>query len=207
MVLFVRNDIAVKNIGAKEGPRHTPFLLTIFFFILFANMLGLLPWMATSTGNMAVTAELALCTFLVTQVAAVRAAGVGGYLKHLTGGVHWAMWPLMIPVEILGLFTKPFALTIRLFANMLAGHLVLFFLLGLIFFIGHPAVAVLAVPFAVGVYLLELLVAFIQAFVFTMLSAVFIGMGVAMGHHDHEHPHPEGSESHDHGKAHPIAGA
>jgi F-type H+-transporting ATPase subunit a len=105
-------------------------------------------------------------------------------------------------VEILGLFTKPFALTMRLFANMLAGHIVLFFLLGLIFMLGHPAVALVSVPFAMGIYLLELFVAFVQAYVFTMLSALFIGMGVAMGHmHDHDHGH-EGGPSHDHGRAH-----
>ncbi len=96
----------------------------------------------------------------------------------------------MIPVEILGLFTKPFALMLRLFANMLAGHIVLFSLLGLIFIIGHVAVSVVAVPFAIFIYLLELFVAFLQAYIFTMLSALFIGMGVAMGHHE-EHAHDE----------------
>ncbi|HYO65402.1 MAG TPA: F0F1 ATP synthase subunit A, partial [Archangium sp.] len=111
------------------------------------------------------------------------------------------------PVEFLGLFTKPFALTVRLFANMLAGHVVIFFLLGLIFIIGHPAVAAVAVPFALGIYMLELFVAFVQAYVFTMLSALFIGMGVAMGHHGHghdEHSHAEGHGNHDHGKGHML---
>ncbi len=183
LVLFVRDELAIKNIGKEEGPRYTPYLLTAFFFILFINLLGLFPWMATATGNIGVTVALALCTFVLTQVAGIRAAGFGGYLAHLTGGVHWALWPIMIPVEILGLFTKPFALTIRLFANMLAGHIVIFFLLGLIFMLGHPAVALVSVPFAMGIYLLELFVAFVQAYVFTMLSALFIGMGVAMAHH------------------------
>ncbi len=117
-------------------------------------------------------------------MAGIRAAGLGGYLKHLTGGVHPALWPIMIPVEILGLFTKPFALTMRLFANMLAGHIVIFFLLGLIFMMSSAAVGLVAVPFAMGIYFLELFVAFVQAYVFTMLSALFIGMSVAMGHHD-----------------------
>jgi F-type H+-transporting ATPase subunit a len=111
-------------------------------------------------------------------------------------------------VEILGLFTKPFALTIRLFANMLAGHIVIFFLLGLIFMLGNPLVAFVSVPFAMGIYLLELFVAFVQAYVFTMLSALFIGMSVAMGHHhDHAHADEHGKEpghSHDHGKAHVL---
>ena len=146
------------------------------------------------------TLALALCTFVLTQIAGIRAAGIGGYLKHLTGGSPWWLWLIMIPVEILGLFTKPFALTVRLFANMLAGHIVLFFLLGLIFILGHAVVAVVAVPFGIFIYLLELFVAFLQAYIFTMLSALFIGMGVAMGHHD-EHPHEE------HGKAHEPATA
>jgi F-type H+-transporting ATPase subunit a len=144
--------------------------------------------MATATGNLNVTAGLAICTFVVTQLAGIRAAGLGGYLAHLTGGVQWWLWPIMVPVEILGLFTKPFALTMRLFANMLAGHIVLFFILGLIFML-HPSLAVVSVPMAVAIYLLELFVAFVQAYVFTMLSAVFIGMGVAMAHHHEEHAH------------------
>ncbi|WP_430384208.1 F0F1 ATP synthase subunit A [Archangium violaceum] len=207
LVLFVRDELAIKNIGKEEGPRYTPYLLTAFFFILFMNLLGLFPWMATATGNIAVTLGLALCTFVITQMAGIRAAGLGGYLAHLTGGVAPWLWPIMIPVEFLGLFTKPFALTIRLFANMLAGHIVIFFLLGLIFMLGHPAVALVSVPFAMGIYLLELFVAFVQAYVFTMLSALFIGMGVAMGHHGHEHADAHGKEtghSHDHGKAHML---
>jgi len=202
LVLFVRDELAIKNIGKEEGPRYVPYLLTAFFFILFMNLLGLFPWMATATGNIAVTCGLALCTFVITQIAGIRAAGLGGYLAHLTGGVAPWLWPIMIPVEFLGLFTKPFALTIRLFANMLAGHIVIFFLLGLIFMLQHPAVALVSVPFAFGIYLLELFVAFVQAYVFTMLSALFIGMGVAMGHHGHDHH--ETGKSHDHGKAHML---
>src|SRR5262249_54483442 len=140
------------------------------------------------------------CTFVLTQAASLRSAGVGGYLKHLTGGAPILMWVIMIPVEILGLFTKPFALMLRLFANMLAGHIVLFSLLGLIFIIGNVAVSAVAVPFAIFIYLLELFVAFLQAYIFVMLSALFIGMGVAMGHHD-EHGHEEhGHEAHDDAK-------
>lgn len=189
MVVFVRDELAIKNIGKDEGPRYTPFLLTVFFFILFMNLIGLFPWMATPTSNLAITCGLALCTFTLTQAAGIRAAGLGGYLKHLTGGVAVWLWPIMIPVEILGLFTKPFALTVRLFANMLAGHIVIFFLLGLIFIMGSPAFAAVSVPFALGIYFLELFVALVQAYVFVMLSSLFIGMGAAIGHHD-EHPHP-----------------
>jgi F-type H+-transporting ATPase subunit a len=204
LVLFVRDEMAVKNIGKADADRYTPFLATAFFFILFMNLLGLFPWMSTATSNLAVTAGLALCTFFVTQLAGIRAAGLGGYLMHLTGGVAWWLWPIMIPVEVLGLFTKPFALTVRLFANMLAGHLVIFFLLGLIFILGHPAVAAVSVPFALGIYILELFVAFVQAYVFTMLSSLFIGMSVAMGHHGHDGhgEHAEGAQAHDHGAAH-----
>jgi F-type H+-transporting ATPase subunit a len=207
LVLFVRDEFAVKNIGPEEGPRYTPYLLTVFFFILILNLLGLVPWMATATANIGVTVALAAITFVLTQVASIRAAGVGGYLKHLTGGVHWSLWPFMIPVEVLGLFTKPFALTIRLFANMLAGHVVIFFLLGLIFIMGSVLWAFIAVPFAFAIYLLEIFIAFVQAYIFAMLSALFIGMGVAMGHHEEEHPgEAEGARTHDHGAGHVVGG-
>ncbi len=210
LVLFVRDELAVKNIGAEEGPRYTPYLLSVFFFILFLNLLGLVPFMATATGALGTTVTLAVLTFIVTQIASIRAAGFGGYLAHLTGGVHWSLWPIMVPVEILGLFTKPFALTVRLFANMLAGHIILFFLISLIFIMGSVAWAGLAVPFAFAIYLLEIFVSFVQAYIFTMLSALFIGMGVAMGHHGHGHEeghgHAEGAHSHDHGAGHQLSG-
>jgi F-type H+-transporting ATPase subunit a len=203
-VLFVRDELAIKNIGPEEGPRYTPYLLSIFLFILFMNLLGLLPWMATATSNLAITLGLALCTFVLTQVAGIRSAGLGGYLKHLTAGVHWSLWVIMIPVEILGLFTKPFALTVRLFANMLAGHIVIFFLLALIFLLGTVAIAPMSVLFAMGIYFLEMFVGLVQAYVFTMLSSLFIGMAVATGHHD-EHGHaPEGDESREHAAAHGV---
>lgn len=187
LVLFVRDEIAIPNIGKKDGPRYTGYLLSIFFFILAINFLGLIPWMSTATGNISVTLTLALCTFVVTQIASFRSAGFVGFFKHMQAGAPAWMLPLMVPIEILGLFIKPFALTLRLFANMLAGHIVLFSLLGLIFILNHVAVAVVAVPFAACIYLLEIFVALLQAYVFTLLSSVFIGMGVAMGHHDEAH--------------------
>jgi F-type H+-transporting ATPase subunit a len=201
LVLFVRNEIAIPNIGKEEGPRYVPYLLTVFFFVLTLNLLGLVPWASTATGNLGVTLALALCTFVLTQFASFKAAGFVGYFKHLTAGSPWWIWPIMIPVEILGLFTKPFALMLRLFANMLAGHIVLFSLIGLIFILGHVVVSVVAVPFGIFIYLLELFVAFLQAYIFAMLSALYIGMGVAMSHD--EHPHEEHGEAHDgaHGKA------
>jgi len=199
LVLFVRNEIAIPNIGKEEGPRYVPYLLSIFFFVLTLNLLGLVPWASTATGNLGVTLALALCTFILTQIASVRAAGPVGYLKHLTAGSPWWIWIIMIPVEILGLFTKPFALMLRLFANMLAGHIVLFSLIGLIFILGHVVVSVVAVPFGIFIYLLELFVCFLQAYIFAMLSALYIGMGVAMGHDEHPHEEHAGSQE-AHGK-------
>jgi F-type H+-transporting ATPase subunit a len=200
LVQFVRDEIAVKNIGKEDADRFVPYLCTAFFFILFVNLFGLIPWAATATGNIAVTAALALFTFFITQYAQIKAQGFGGYLKHLTGGVAPWLWPIMIPVEILGLFTKPFALTIRLFANMVAGHIVILSLLGLIFALGSPLVAVGSVPMALAIFALELFVAFVQAYIFTMLSSLFIGAGlVHHGHDDHGHD--------EHAHAAPAAGS
>jgi F-type H+-transporting ATPase subunit a len=189
LVQFVRDEIAKKNIGEEDGDRFVPYLVSAFFFILFVNLFGLIPYAATATGNLAVTVAMATFTFLVTQYAAIRAMGFGGWLKHLTGGVPWPLWPIMIPVEVLGLFTKPFALTVRLFANMVAGHIVILSLIGLIFALGSQWVALGSVPMALGIFLLEVFVGFVQAFIFTMLSAIFIGQGLAHashGHDDHE---------------------
>ena len=191
LVLFVRDEIAKPTIGEHDYKRFTPYLLTCFFFILFMNLVGIIPFTSAATGNLAVTAGLAICTFVVTQYAAIRSAGILGYLKHLTGGVPWPLWFIMIPVEVLGLFTKPFALCVRLFANMVAGHIVIFFLLGLIFILNSIWVAPVSIAFAGGIYLLELFVALVQAYVFTMLSSLFIGMAVATGHHDHDDHHAD----------------
>jgi F-type H+-transporting ATPase subunit a len=212
LVQFVR-DIAVQNIGKRDADRFVPYLCSAFFFILFMNLLGLVPWMATATANISVTVALAIFTFFVTQWAAIRAQGVGGFLKHLTGGVPASLawlWPIMIPVEILGLFTKPFALTVRLFANMVAGHFVILALLGLIFAIS-VYVAPVSVALALAIFMLELFVAFVQAYIFTMLSALFIGSGLV--HHDHGDDHGEhrdsghGDEAGQHHTASHVAGA
>jgi F-type H+-transporting ATPase subunit a len=192
LVLFVRDEIAKPTIGEPEYKKYTPYLLSTFFVILFANLLGVLPYTATATGNVAVTAALAICTFVITQYASIKSAGIGGYLAHLSGGAPWWLLWLMVPIEILGLFTKPFALCLRLFANMVAGHFVIFYLLGLIFILKTLLIAPVSVFLAVCIYLLEIFVAFLQAYVFTILSSLFIGMGVAMGHHGHEdHHHAE----------------
>jgi F-type H+-transporting ATPase subunit a len=200
LVQFVR-DIAVSNIGKADADRFVPYLASAFFFILFANLLGLVPFMATATANISVTVAFALFTFLITQYAAIRAQGIGGYVAHLTGGVPASLawlWPIMIPVEFLGLFTKPFALTVRLFANMVAGHFVILALLGLIFSIS-VFVAPVSVALALAIFMLELFVAFVQAYIFTMLSALFIGAGLV--HHGHDGDSEEGHGHAGHGAA------
>ena len=180
-VLFIRDEIAIKNIGHHHGPEYVSYLCTAFFFILFMNLVGLLPYGASATGNLNVTVVLALCTFVMTQVAGMRSQGVVGYWAHLVpAGVPKWLYPIMLPVEILGLFTKPFALTVRLFANMVAGHIVILFLLALTVLLS-VYVAPISVAFALGIFLLELFVALVQAYVFTMLSALFIGMA-SSGH-------------------------
>lgn len=203
LVLFVRDEIAIPNIGTQDGPKYVPYLATCFFFILAINYLGLIPGFFTGTAVLGVTAALALITFVMTQIAGIRSAGFLGYFGHLFGDVPLIMKPLMFVVEFIGLFTKPFALTVRLFANMVAGHMVIFFLLSLIF-VMHISAAVLSVPMAVGIYLLELFVSLLQAYVFTLLTAIFIGQSVALGHHGHEgHPpdHSGGDAAHEDGHA------
>jgi F-type H+-transporting ATPase subunit a len=177
MVVFLRDQVVIANMGVK-GLRYLPYLLTTFFFILVMNLFGLLPYGASATGNVSVTAGLAGIAFIMIQVAAIRDQGLGHYLAHLTGGVHWALWPIMVPIEILGLFTKPFALCIRLFANMIAGHVVLVSLIGLILMFHSYIVAAAPVGFAVGIFLLELFVAFLQAYIFVMLTSMFMGLGM-----------------------------
>jgi F-type H+-transporting ATPase subunit a len=199
LVSFVRNEIALKNIGEKDGDRFVPYLVTAFFFILFVNLFGLLPFAATATGNLAVTVTMALFTFFITQYAGIKSMGLVGFLSHLTGGVHPALWVIMIPVEILGLFTKPFALTVRLFANMIAGHIVILSLIGLIFALGSPFVAFGSVPMALAIFMLELFVGFVQAYIFCMLSSLFIGAMVVHHGHDEEHGHGEHGAEHGHG--------
>ncbi|HVE77414.1 MAG TPA: F0F1 ATP synthase subunit A [Gemmatimonadaceae bacterium] len=192
MILYIRNEVAVPNLG-HHGDAYVPFILTLFFFILFANLLGLIPYGSTATGNIAVTATLAIITFVVIEAAGVRANGLG-YLntifywnKDLPLLMRIPMFLIMTPVEIVGKFTKPFALAIRLFANMTAGHIVLLALLGVFFgFAGSGGLASLtaAAPLAmaVAIMLLELFVAFLQAFIFALLASVFIGQ-IREAHH------------------------
>ncbi|MEJ2542456.1 MAG: F0F1 ATP synthase subunit A [Calditrichaceae bacterium] len=183
VVLFVRDEIAIANMGEKEGKRFTPLLITFFFFILISNLMGLFPAFSTATGNVNVTAALAIITLLSTQYFGIRKSGFFGYYKGLVPpGVPWWLWPLMLVVEIMGLLAKHVALTIRLFANMIAGHIVLFAFLGLIIMFKSIYLAGVSVPFGIFVYFLEILVAIIQAYIFTILSALFIGMSVNPEH-------------------------
>jgi F-type H+-transporting ATPase subunit a len=183
LVLFVRNQIAEPNIGHGDGRKFTPLLCSFFFFILVAALLGLMPFAATSTGNLAVTMGLALVSFAAQQYAGISNHGLVGHFRNLVppGLPAWLL-PIMIPVEILSMFTKPFALMIRLFANMLAGHMVittlllLIALMGQISWLGGAAMAPVSILLSLFIMFLEVLVAFIQAYIFTLLSAVFIGM-------------------------------
>jgi F-type H+-transporting ATPase subunit a len=182
IVVFIRDEIVVPNMGSG-GVKYMPYLLTTFFYILIMNLLGLIPYGASATGNVSVTAGLAVIAFIMIQWSAIRAQGLGHYLAHLTGGVHWSLWIIMVPIEVLGLFTKAFALCIRLFANMTGGHIVLVSLIGLIFIFRSYIIAVAPVAFAVGINFLELFVAFLQAYIFTMLTSLFMGLGMQAEEH------------------------
>lgn len=187
IVLFIRDEVAIKNIG-HDGVKYVPFIVSIFFFILFCNMLGLLPWGASPTGNVSVTAALAVMTFIVVEAAGMKSLGFSGYMKTIIYwphdmplGLRIPMTFIMSPVELLGKFTKPFALTMRLYANMTAGHAVVLALTGLAVmaslagakFIG---IALAPMIMATAIMVLEIGVALLQAYVFAMLSAVFIGL-------------------------------
>lgn len=190
VIVFIRDEIVVPNMG-RAGIRYMPYLLTTFFYILLMNLLGLIPYGASATGNVSVTAGLAIIAFVMIQASAIRAQGLLHYLAHLTGGVHWSLWIIMIPIEVLGLFTKAFALCIRLFANMTGGHIVIVSLIGLIFIFRSYIIAIAPVGFAVGINFLELFVAFLQAYIFTMLTSLFMGLGMVGESH-------EGSQEHGH---------
>ncbi|MCI0707774.1 MAG: F0F1 ATP synthase subunit A [Ignavibacteriae bacterium] len=190
-IVFMRDEVVLPNMG-KAGLRYMPYVLTTFFFILIMNLAGLIPYGASATSNVSVTAGLAIVAFIMIQLAAIRAQGLKHYLAHLTGGVHPVLWPIMIPIEVLGLFTKPFALCIRLFANMTGGHIVILSLIGLIFLFRSWAIAPVPVVFVLGINMLELFVAFLQAYVFTMLTSLFMGLGIQAAHSEEHAEHAEG---------------
>ncbi len=180
IIMFVRDEIAIPNIGIKKYRRYMPYLLTLFFFIWFNNILGLLPGAANLTGNIAVTMILAVITFLYTNL-----SGNKDYWRHIfaTPGIPKAILPILVPVEILGLFTKPFSLMIRLFVSITAGHIVILSLIGLAFIFNSYLVGIGSTIFVVFIGVIELLVATIQAYIFTLFSSMYIGAAVAEHHH------------------------
>jgi len=187
VVLFLRDQVVLRNVG-PHGEKYVAFVLSLFFFILFANLFGLIPYGSTATGNISVTAALALLTFVVVEVSGMRAQGAG-YLntifywnKDLPMVMRVLMFVIMSPVEMIGKLTKPFALAIRLFANMIAGHVAVLAFIGLIFAFGSFFIAVGPLLLAVAIMMLELFVAFLQAYIFALLASVFIGQ-LRTAHH------------------------
>lgn len=181
LIVFVRDDIAKANIDHHKYKKYVPFLLTIFFFILVSNLTGLIPLVqANVTGNITVTLFLAVCTLLVTVF-----SGNKNYWQHIfaTPGVPKALLIIMVPIELVGVLTKPFALMVRLFANITAGHIIILALISIIFMNQSAAWGALSVPMALFISVLEILVAFLQAYLFAMLSALFIGAAVEEAHH------------------------
>ncbi|WNJ21394.1 F0F1 ATP synthase subunit A [Pontibacter sp. G13] len=189
IIIFVRDEVAKNYLGDK-AIAFTPYLLTLFFFIWFSNLFGLMPFNSNIAGNISVTVALSLLTFILIQV-----NGSKDYWAHIfwTPGIPFPMRFILIPVEVLGIFTKPFALAIRLFANITAGHFMVLGLISLIFIMGKAganavggfSIAPLSVLFTIVIFCLEMIVAIVQAYIFTLLTAVFIGM--AMESHDDHH--------------------
>lgn len=187
LVLFVRNDIAIANIG-HDGAKFAPLIISLFFFILYCNFLGLIPFGASPTGNVAVTGGLALLVFLIVEISGMLKLGFKGYMgtifPHMPG-MHGPaatiMSIAMAPIEILGKLVKPFALAVRLFGNMTAGHFVILSLFAIVFIFGHLGfwswgIGIASATMVLGVMLLEIIVALLQAYVFALLSSVFIGL-------------------------------
>ncbi len=178
IIIFIREDIIIPNVGEKKYKSYIPYLITIFFFIFFNNLLGLIPGGANVTGNIAVTLVLSVFTLLVTNFSANKA-----YWKHIfLPPVPLALYPIMVPIEVIGVLTKPFALMIRLFANITAGHIIILSLISLIFVFKSIFIAPVSVGFVLFMYTLELLVALLQAYIFTLLSALFIGQAIEEHH-------------------------
>jgi F-type H+-transporting ATPase subunit a len=187
-VLFVRDEIAIANIGHDDGPRYAPLIMSVFFFILTCNLLGLVPWGASPTGNLAVTGGLAVMMLMVIEVGGMVKLGAKGYLgtifphvEGLSGAGAVAMSIGMAPIEVLSKLVKPFALAVRLFGNMTAGHFVILSLFGIVFLFGQFGIiswgiGIITATVVTAIMFLELIVALLQAYVFALLSAVFIGM-------------------------------
>lgn len=187
MALYIRDEI-LHSIFHEHTDTYLPYFLTLFFFILTCNLIGLVPGAHAITANITVTAALATCTFLLIQFAGVKEQGLFSYIKHIVpGGVPLALWPVLFAIEVFGMLAKCISLSIRLFANIIAGHIVSLAFLSLIFIFAETSklvglgVAPAAVGLALFVYTMDVLVALLQAYIFTMLTALFVGGAV--------HPH------------------
>ncbi len=189
LLLFIRDEV-VRPVVGTHGDRFLPFVWTIFFLILISNLLGLIPGCATATGNISVNASLAGISFLAWHMWGIRSVGVVKYAKCIVPHVPLVLWPLMLVIEIVGHFVRPFALTVRLFANMFAGHIAIATVLGFTTaltagsstWLSGGAVAAVSVLGAAALMLFEIFVAVLQAFIFTTLTTVFIGMSVHPEH-------------------------
>jgi F-type H+-transporting ATPase subunit a len=197
VITFVRDEVAKPNLGHKYG-KYLTYLLTVFFFILINNLFGMIPGSANVTGNIAFTLVLGVLSFILITV-----SGNKHYWGHIINPpVPFGIKFIMVPVEILSIFTKPFALIIRLFANMLAGHIIIICLISLIFIFGGLNKGVgwgfspVSIAFATFIYLIDVLVAFIQAFIFTNLTAVFIGLAIEETHHEEHHDEHAVAQAH-----------
>ena len=190
LINFIRNDIVIPNIGANHGKMWTPLITTYFIFILICNFLGMIPFFdlipggsSTVTGNFNTTAGLASITFFAIIIAGTMKHGFLGYWKNMIpGGVPAPVLLILIPIEILGMFVRPFALTMRLGANMTAGHIGMLAIFALPIILSAAPVGIASILLNTGIYFLEMIVSFVQAYVFTLLSAVFIGMAIHAEH-------------------------
>ena len=187
--MWVRDDIVYPDMGKEMGRKFLPYFLSVFFFVLFMNLMGLVPYSATATASIFVTAALAVTTFLAMLLCGMAVQGPGKFWLNLVPHVPLPLWPLMFVVELIGLLVKPFALMIRLFANMSGGHMVVLSFMGLIFFMaqlwgtgGGWGTAPLGVGFAVFIMIIEVFVAMVQAFIFTKLSVIFVNASVHPEH-------------------------
>lgn len=186
IVVFIKDKIVKPNLG-EYAERYTPYFVTLFFFILLMNLLGFLPYGATATGNISVTSGLAFTTFLLINYSGIKKHGIVGYISHFVPhGVPVFLYPIVFPIEVIGLFTKTAALAIRLFANMIAGHFVMTVLISFIFvfgavnlYLGLFLVSPVVVLMVLFVSMLELLVAFLQAYIFTFLTAIFTSHAIS----------------------------
>jgi F-type H+-transporting ATPase subunit a len=186
LVVYIRDEIAIPNIGEKHYRKYMSYLLTIFFFVLFLNIFGLTPLGINATGNLTITFSLAILTFLITNLTANR-----NYWGHIfwMPGVPKPMRIILAPIELLGVFIKPFSLMIRLYANIFAGHIVLMSIIGLMFIFKSWIGSSLSFGLSFVLSILEILVAFLQAYIFTMLSALYFGSAVEEHHHEEEAHH------------------